>query len=90
MWKRLAIRYGKYSEMLAFELLNEIVEPEVAEAWNGIALQAIDVIREITKDTWIIFGGTMYNYLWRNNVQQCCKCAAYGYSETGQSCIYVP
>ena len=61
MWKRLAIRYGKYSEMLAFELLNEIVEPEVAEAWNGIALQAIDVIREITKDTWIIFGGTMYN-----------------------------
>lgn len=61
MWRRIATRYGKYSEMLAFELLNEIVEPSVADAWNTVALKTIDEIRAIAPDTWIIFGGTMYN-----------------------------
>lgn len=61
MWGRLAARFGKHSDMLAFELLNEIVEPEVAEAWNKVAMKAIDTIREYTKDTWVIFGGVMYN-----------------------------
>lgn len=61
MWARIAKRYGKYSDMLAFELLNEIVEPEVAEAWNKVAMKAIDTIREYAKDTWVIFGGVMYN-----------------------------
>lgn len=61
MWRRIATRYGKYNEMLAFELLNEIVEPSVADAWNKVALKTIDEIRAIAPDTWIIFGGTMYN-----------------------------
>ena len=36
LWKILAARYGGAPELVAFELLNEIIEPEVAEAWNQI------------------------------------------------------
>lgn len=61
LWKTIALRYGKYHDTIAFELLNEIVEPSVSDAWNVIALKAIDEIRKIAPDSWIIFGGTMYN-----------------------------
>ena len=30
-------------------------------SWNGIALKAIDVIRKYAPQTWIIFGGVLYN-----------------------------
>ena len=61
LWKILAARYGGEPELVAFELLNEIIEPEVAEAWNGIALHAIAEIRKFAPESWIIFGGVMYN-----------------------------
>ncbi|MDE6834606.1 MAG: glycoside hydrolase family 5 protein [Ruminococcus sp.] len=61
LWKTIAIRYGKYHDTVAFELLNEIVEPSVAEAWNSIALKTISEIRTVAPDSWVIFGGTMYN-----------------------------
>lgn len=61
LWRTIAKRYGSQSDTMAFELLNEIVEPEVAQAWNQIALHAIAEIRKSAPDTWIIFGGTMYN-----------------------------
>ena len=35
--------------------------PEVKDLWNGIALKAIDVIRKYAPQTWIIFGGVLYN-----------------------------
>lgn len=61
LWETIAERYSKFSDHVAFELLNEIVEPEVAEQWNKIALTAISKIHAISPDSWIIFGGTMYN-----------------------------
>lgn len=61
LWRTLATRYGAEHDVVAFELLNEIVQPEVADAWNEIALHAIQEIRTIAPDTWIIFGGTRYN-----------------------------
>lgn len=61
LWRGLAERYGKYSDMTAFELLNEIIEPEIAEEWNRIALKAIKTIHDIASDVWVIFGGTRYN-----------------------------
>ena len=61
LWRTIATRYGKYSDQIAFELLNEIVEPEVAQPWNEIALHAIHEIRKIAPNSWIIFGGVMYN-----------------------------
>jgi aryl-phospho-beta-D-glucosidase BglC (GH1 family) len=61
MWARIADRYKDYSDHVAYELLNEIIDPDIAEEWNNIALKAISVIRQYAKDSWIIFGGVMYN-----------------------------
>lgn len=61
LWQTIAQRYKGESSHVAFELLNEIVEPEVADSWNKIAITTIDKIHEITPDSWVIFGGTMYN-----------------------------
>lgn len=61
LWNTIASRYGKYHDTVAFELLNEIVEPSVSEEWNNIALKTISKIRKTAPDSWIIFGGTMYN-----------------------------
>jgi len=36
LWKEFSRRYGKLDDMLAFELLNEVVDPNVANHWNEI------------------------------------------------------
>ncbi len=61
LWRRIATRYGEESQWVAFELLNEIVEQEISDEWNEIALKTIKIIRDIAPDTWIIYGGTRYN-----------------------------
>ena len=61
MWRTIAKRYSKDTDIVAYELLNEIVSVQVRELWNGIALRAIDAIREYAPDTWVIFGGVDYN-----------------------------
>lgn len=61
IWRTLAWRYGKYADMLAFELLNEIVNPAYTQVWNEIAARAIKEIRTIAPDTYIIVGGVNYN-----------------------------
>lgn len=61
LWETLATRYATYSKQVAFELLNEVVDPEVAEIWNGIIKQALQRIRAIAPDTWILIGGTRNN-----------------------------
>lgn len=60
LWEQLARRYGSY-RFVAFELLNEIIEPSVMPEWNAIATRTIKAIRTITKDSWIIVGGSIYN-----------------------------
>ncbi|MCR5688069.1 MAG: glycoside hydrolase family 5 protein [Lachnospiraceae bacterium] len=59
-WEMFAQRYGKYS-MVAFELLNEVVNPDYEAKWNEIASNAIRRIRAITADTYILVGGVNYN-----------------------------
>ncbi len=61
LWDKLAARYGQYSDFVAFELLNEIVNPAVSDIWNILAARAMERIRRVTKDTWILVGGTRYN-----------------------------
>lgn len=61
IWKELSKRYGKFHDMLALELLNEIVNPDYAEKWNEIALRAIKEIRVNAPDSYILVGGTCYN-----------------------------
>jgi aryl-phospho-beta-D-glucosidase BglC (GH1 family) len=61
LWDKLSKRYGNKPDSIAFELLNEVVEPEVAEDWNALAERTIKKIRENAPDTWILVGGTRNN-----------------------------
>lgn len=61
LWQRLAARYAKYSDMMMFELLNEIVRYDVADKWNEIALRCIGEIRKIAPAVKILYGGVCYN-----------------------------
>jgi aryl-phospho-beta-D-glucosidase BglC (GH1 family) len=60
-WEDIAARYGQYSDTIAFELLNEVVEDSVSSIWNNIAKRAIITIRQKAPDTKIIIGGTRNN-----------------------------
>lgn len=60
LWQAFAIRYKQYGNHVAFELLNEIVEPD-SSRWNILSRRAVDKIREIDKERIIIIGGNNYN-----------------------------
>ena len=60
LWSDIAKRYGSYPNV-AFELLNEVVEKENAEAWNALIKKTVNGIREITEDTPLIYGGIQWN-----------------------------
>ena len=45
LWEVFAKRYGKY-DFIAFDLLNEIVDPSVTDAWNDLAKRTVELIRK--------------------------------------------
>ena len=61
LWREIAERFGSYPDRVAFEPLNEVVLESVADAWNKVLKRYIEEMRAITKDTYIICGGVMYN-----------------------------
>lgn len=61
LWEELSKRYGKYEDRLSFELLNEIVDPDVAVIWNSIAKRTIKVIRQYAPTIKILIGGVRNN-----------------------------
>lgn len=61
LWERIAERFGKDHDMLAFELLNEVTEKEYRDTWNRIATECIGRIRKAAPDSYIIVGGYYYN-----------------------------
>ena len=60
-WEMFSERYGRHKDMLAFEILNEVVNPDYREKWNEIAAAAIKRIRNIAPDIYILVGGVNYN-----------------------------
>lgn len=62
LWERLAKRYGSRNK-IAFDLLNEVVDPAVSERWNRIAAQTIARIRQYAPNNWILVGGINYNHI---------------------------
>lgn len=61
LWGTLTRRYLDQAEdVLAFELLNEMVLPD-SSPWNNLAQQIINHIREIDAHRLIIIGGNNYN-----------------------------
>ena len=61
LWGRIAERFKAYQKQVAFEPLNEVVLPEVAEAWNKVAAKYIATMRKIVPDSWLVIGGVCYN-----------------------------
>ena len=61
LWEEFAKRYGKYESHLSFELLNEIVDKDVADVWNSISKRAVKAIRQYAPDINILIGGVMNN-----------------------------
>lgn len=63
LWEEFAKRFGKYSDCVAFELLNEINDKEVCEKWNMISNTCVRRIRKYAPDNYIVIGG-----YWNNSV----------------------
>ncbi len=63
LWEQFAKRFGKYREMLAFELLNEVTDKECSATWNRIADACIKRIRAIEPEIDILVGS-----YWNNSI----------------------
>lgn len=61
LWEELAKRYGKYSDRVSFELLNEVTDKDYCDIWNSIIAKSISRIRVFAPDTVILVGGYWQN-----------------------------
>lgn len=61
LWEEFAKRYEKYSDRVAFELLNEVTDKEYIDAWNRISGECIKRIRAYAPDTLILVGSYWNN-----------------------------
>ena len=61
IWDILSKRYAKYSDMMMFEMLNEVTSFEVINEWNILALKCIKVIRKNAPFVKILYGGVGYS-----------------------------
>lgn len=57
LWEEFCKRFGKYSDMLAFELLNEVTDKKFCDSWNHIASKVIKLIRSYCPAIKILMGG---------------------------------
>lgn len=57
LWKEIAQRFSQYRDILAFELLDEMPEADMEQAWDMFLLQAIHTISDITPEIPILLGG---------------------------------
>lgn len=63
LWKEFTVRFSKYKDMLAFELLNEVTSKDFCKKWNCIIKKTIDLIRKDAPDIKILVGG-----YWNNSI----------------------
>ena len=61
LWEELSKHFGKYSDYVAFELLNEFTEQSYIDAWNRISRECIRRIRAYAPDTLILLGSYWNN-----------------------------
>ncbi len=61
LWETIARRYGSLTDLLVFELLNEVTEPRFIDAWNRISNECIRRIRAIAPDVIILVGSYWNN-----------------------------
>ena len=61
IWDRLSKRYAKYSDMMMFEMLNEVTDFSFSDSWNKLAYKCIEVIRRNAPTVKILYGGVGYS-----------------------------
>ncbi len=61
LWEQLAERFAKYSDIAAFELLNEVTEQHFIGVWNSVTEQCIKVIRKYAPDIPVLVGSYWNN-----------------------------
>ena len=61
LWEEIARRFRNYSDMAAFELLNEVTEQRFIDTWNRVSQECIRRIRKYAPDTLILVGGYWNN-----------------------------
>ncbi len=61
LWEEFAVRFGKYEDFLAFELLNEVTDKSYCDIWNRISTECIKRIRKIAPTISILLGGYYNN-----------------------------
>ena len=61
LWEELAKHFGKDTENVAFELLNEVTEQQFSGTWNRISRECIKRIRAYAPDTLILLGSYWNN-----------------------------
>jgi endoglucanase len=61
LWKQIARRYKDRSPKLMFELLNEPHDRLNGEAWNKLALRALDAVRETNPNRTVLIGPDEWN-----------------------------
>lgn len=61
IWEEFAKRFGENSDMLSFELLNEVTNKEFMETWIKMSKKCYDIIRKYAKDVYILIGGYYNN-----------------------------
>ncbi len=61
IWDILSKRYAKYSNMMMFEMLNEVTEFKFSDSWNKLAEKCIKVIRKNAPTVKILYGGVGYS-----------------------------
>lgn len=61
LWEQIAERFGKYSDNVAFELLNEVTDKEFINVWNKVVYKCIERIRKLAPDTVILVGSYWNN-----------------------------
>jgi endoglucanase len=65
LWEAIARRYqGLEAPNLVLELMNEVVLP-TSEPWNRLAQRAVQRIRAVDPQRWIMIGGNWYNSAWK-------------------------
>ena len=60
LWDSISFRFSDDAHV-AFELLNEVVEPDAAEKWNELIRRAVKTIRKNAAEAPIIYGGVLWN-----------------------------
>lgn len=61
LWEDLARRYGHMTDLLVFELLNEVTEPRFIDVWNRVSNEAIRRIRAIAPEVIVLVGSYWNN-----------------------------